>query len=161
MQETCQVALAWEFHGAFLTQTEIERRHRPLERWLAWRQALMPAVAEITAGQHGTVHDWSDWARGMPSRRAGEPIMSGQRQAGPAIVPRAPITPQVGDVVRLHGTNIIGNVTCVDSRDGRGCLSVQVTTVRGKKRGSKAARAWTGAWVTCPPEMVTPLPAGS
>ena len=87
--------------------------------------------------------------------------MSGQRQAISGIAPRVHSIPRVGDVVRLQGTNVVGNVKRVESRDGRGCLSVQVTTVRGKKRGSKAARAWTGAWVTCPPEMVTPLPAGS
>ena len=87
--------------------------------------------------------------------------MSSQRQAIPGIAPREHRPARVGDIVRLHGTNVIGNVKRVESRAGRGCLSVQVTTVRGKKRGSKAARAWTGAWVTCPPEMVTPLPAGS
>jgi len=63
----------------------------------------------------------------------------------------------VGDVVMLQGTRVVGNVRRVDGHDGHGCLSVQVTSVRGKKAGSKAARAWKGAWITCPPEMVAPL----
>ena len=84
--------------------------------------------------------------------------MSDQWKAPPTPAP-CPTVLRVGDVVRLQGTNVIGNVKRVESRDGRGCLSVQVTTVQGKKRGSKAVRAWIGAWVTCPSEMVAALPA--
>jgi hypothetical protein len=65
-------------------------------------------------------------------------------------------TPQVGDHVVLRGTRIVGDVTRVEDGDGQGRVSVKVTAVIGKADGSKAARAWRGAWITCTPALVSP-----
>lgn len=59
--------------------------------------------------------------------------------------------PRPGDHVILRGTRIVGDVAHVED-EGR--ISVKVTAVVGKSSTSKAARAWRGAWVTCPPTMV-------
>ena len=61
----------------------------------------------------------------------------------------------VGDRVVLSGTRIVGDVKGLMRGDDR--VILKVTAVRGAAPGSKKARAWQGAWVTCPPGMVAPL----
>jgi hypothetical protein len=61
----------------------------------------------------------------------------------------------VGDPVALRGTRIVGNVQHVAPADDR--IVLKVTDVIDARPGSKQARAWQGAWVTCPPAMVEPL----
>jgi len=67
----------------------------------------------------------------------------------------------VGDHVLLRGTRIIGDVAHVEGHSDRARLSVKVTEVLGKPPTSKAARAWRGAWLTCPPAMVATMPPSS
>lgn len=69
--------------------------------------------------------------------------------------------PRVGDQVVLRGTRVVGEVARVEPGDEHGRISVKVTAVSGKAHGSKMARAWQGAWLTCPAAMVAPLPPSS
>ena len=62
--------------------------------------------------------------------------------------------PRVGDHVAFRGTRIVGDVMHLIHRDNH--VTFKVTDILGKKPGSKKARAWRGAWVTCPVEMVAP-----
>jgi hypothetical protein len=64
---------------------------------------------------------------------------------------------RVGDAVGIKGGRVVGTVTKLDANNGHGRVVFKVTAVLGKSSGSKAARAWQGAWVTCGPEMVDPL----
>jgi hypothetical protein len=41
----------------------------------------------------------------------------------------------------------------IDHQDGHARVVVKVTAVLGKSTTSKPARAWSGAWVTCTPEL--------
>ncbi len=69
--------------------------------------------------------------------------------------------PRVGDQVMLRGTRLVGDVTQIETGDAGESgdrVSVKVTAVLGKKSGSKAARAWRGAWVRCGSALVTPAP---
>jgi hypothetical protein len=86
---------------------------------------------------------WNDMSREGP-------IMSKARAAE--------TTPRVGDHVSLRGTHIVGDVARVEANSGQVRISLKVTEVLGKSETSKAARAWRGAWVTCTPELVAPLP---
>ena len=61
----------------------------------------------------------------------------------------------VGDPVALRGTRIVGAVKRVAPSEDR--VVLKVTAVVNAAPGSKKARAWQGAWVTCPPAMVAPL----
>jgi hypothetical protein len=61
----------------------------------------------------------------------------------------------IGDRVALRGTRIVGNVKHVANADDR--VVLKVTDVIDVRPTSKKARAWLGAWVTCPPAMVEPL----
>jgi hypothetical protein len=67
-------------------------------------------------------------------------------------------TARVGLRVSLRGTRIVGDVARVEGNSGQVRISLKVTDVLGKSATSKAARAWRGAWVTCTPELVAPLP---
>jgi hypothetical protein len=69
--------------------------------------------------------------------------------------------PRVGDDVVIRGTRIIGDVQRIEGDGARGRLSVKVTAVLGKAYTSKATRVWRGAWITCAPEQVAPLPPSS
>ena len=68
------------------------------------------------------------------------------------------VTPSIGDHVIVRGTRIVGDVAHVE---GQARISVKVTEVLGKKSGSKTARAWRGAWLTCAPTMVCTAPPSS
>ena len=68
------------------------------------------------------------------------------------------VTPSIGDHVIVRGTRIVGDVAHVE---GQARISVKVTEVLGKKSGSKTARAWRGAWLTCAPTMVSSAPLSS
>jgi hypothetical protein len=72
---------------------------------------------------------------------------------GEAVV--AATSPDVGDRVVLSGTRIVGDVKGLIRGDDR--VILKVTAVLGAAPGSKQARAWQGAWVTCLPEMVSLL----
>ena len=61
----------------------------------------------------------------------------------------------IGDHVGLRGTRIIGDVKQLGPGDDR--IVLKVMAVIGVSPSSKMARAWQGAWVTCPPAMVAPL----
>jgi hypothetical protein len=77
------------------------------------------------------------------------------------VMSNAPVldaTPRVGDQVIFRGTRIAGDVARVESGGEHPRLSVKVTAVLGKSPGSKVARAWQGAWVTCDAAMVLPAP---
>lgn len=71
------------------------------------------------------------------------------------------VMPQIGDRVMLQGTRIVGQIAGVGVRQDEPRVSVKVTEVQGKKSGSKAARAFRGAWVHCTPALVTPLAPSS
>ena len=73
----------------------------------------------------------------------------------------ARMAPRVGDLVVLRGTRVIGEVARIDPGDEHDRVSVKVTAVAGKAHGSKMARAWQGAWLTCSSAMVSPLPPPS
>jgi hypothetical protein len=75
--------------------------------------------------------------------------MSGTREAQ--------TIPCAGDQVILLGTRIVGEVTRVDVQGRQRRVSVKVSAVLGKAHGSKAARAWRGACLTCPPALLTSL----
>jgi hypothetical protein len=45
-------------------------------------------------------------------------------------------------------------VAHVEANSAQARISVKVTEVVGKSSTSKMARAWRGAWLTCPPTMV-------
>ena len=62
--------------------------------------------------------------------------------------------PSVGDQATLRGTRIVGNVACVETASGQARITLRVTDVIGKSRTSKTGRAWRGAWVTCPLDIV-------
>jgi hypothetical protein len=64
-------------------------------------------------------------------------------------------SPRIGDRVNLRGTRIVGDVTHIARDNAQARISVKVTEVLGKKSTSKTARAWRGAWITCPPTMVS------
>ena len=61
-----------------------------------------------------------------------------------------PLAPRVGDHVVILA-RIVGDVAHVEGDGDQARLSVKVTGVLGQSPASKAARAWRGAWVTCPP----------
>jgi hypothetical protein len=61
----------------------------------------------------------------------------------------------IGDHVALRGTRIVGDVKHVAPADDH--VVLKVTAVINARPDSKKARAWLGAWVTCPPSMVEPL----
>lgn len=67
-------------------------------------------------------------------------------------------TPHIGDQVMLRGTDIVGDVTRVGS-SGREPVSFRVTRVLGKSGTAKTSRAFHGAWVTCPAELLAPRAA--
>jgi hypothetical protein len=67
--------------------------------------------------------------------------------------------PNIGDRVALRGTRIVGDVKRIDDDGGNDRVVLKVTAVVGKSGGSKATRAWRGAWVTCVPELLRPHPA--
>jgi hypothetical protein len=71
-------------------------------------------------------------------------------------IPAATWLPHVGDLVMLRGTRVAAEVTGVQAADGQDRVMLKVTTVLGKGPGSKMARAWKGAWVTCPPDLLLP-----
>jgi hypothetical protein len=64
----------------------------------------------------------------------------------------------VGDHVILRGTRIAGDVARVEAHGDHPRVRVRVAAVLGKSPGSKTARAWQGAWITCMPTMVMPAP---
>ena len=64
--------------------------------------------------------------------------------------------PHIGDRVAFRGTRIVGDVKRIEGHDR---VIFKVTAVQGKSGGSKMARAWKGAWVTCTPDRLAPLPS--
>ena len=65
------------------------------------------------------------------------------------------MTPQVGDHVELVGTSITGDVQRIGSSSDHSPVTFKVDPVRARSRPSKTARALRGAWITCPPELLT------
>lgn len=72
--------------------------------------------------------------------------------------PELPISPHIGDQVVLLGTQIVGDVTRV-SGGNQGPVSFRVTRILGKAATARSARAFHGAWVTCPAELLAPRSA--
>ena len=72
--------------------------------------------------------------------------------------PTAPTLPHIGDSVMLRGTRIAGAVKRIDGRhDSHDRVIVKVESVMGKSKSSKMGRAWSGAWVICPTDMLAPM----
>ena len=63
--------------------------------------------------------------------------------------------PQVGDHVEVVGTSITGDVQRGGSSSDHSPMTFKADPLQDSSRPSKAVRALRGAWITCPPELLT------